>query len=499
MQRRLHLAPVRRRVAALGGGIVGAPQLDHLALGVLHGLPARDEVGVAQPHLLARRQSEELLGRVLHEVVALDPQLAREADLARARACVLRVVDGFQLLRLALRIVLDHHLERPQHGHAPQRAFVERLAHRELEHAGIDHAVGLGDADALDEIADRRRRHAAPTQARNRGHARIVPARDVPAPHQLRQHALGQHRVGHVQPRELVLARPRRHRQVLDEPVVERAVVLELQRADRVRDVLDRIRLAVRVVVARVDLPLRPRARVGGVQDAVEHGVAQVDVAARHIDPGAQHARAVRELARPHAPEQVEVLLHAAVAPGAVRAGLRQRAAARAHLLLALVVDVGLARLDQVLGPRVELLEVVGRVIEVLAPVEAEPAHVALDGVDVLLLLLGRIGVVEAQVAAAAELLRHPEVEADRLGVPDVQVAVRLGRKPRDHASVPPLREVGGDDVADEVLPRLSQPCLGYRHVLALSSCVTPPVQCVECDVGGPSKSRRSRQGGTRS
>jgi hypothetical protein len=65
----------------------------------------------------------------------------------------------------------------------------------------------------------------------------------------------------------------------------------------------------------------------------------------------------------------------------------------------------------------------------VLAPVEAQPLHVGLDRLDVLELLLGRVGVVEAQVAAPAELARAAEVEADRLGVADVQVAVRLGRE----------------------------------------------------------------------
>ena len=118
-----------------------------------------------------------------------------------------------------------------------------------------------------------------------------------------------------------------------------------------------------------------------------------------------------------------------------------------------LVVDIGLAGLDQLLGPLVELLEVVGGVKQVLAPVEAEPAHVALDRVDVLLLLLGRIGVVEAQVAAPAELLGDAEVQADRLGVADVQVAVRLGRKAGHHRRVPLGVEVGLDDVADEIAP----------------------------------------------
>jgi len=62
------------------------------------------------------------------------------------------------------------------------------------------------------------------------------------------------------------------------------------------------------------------------------------------------------------------------------------------------------------------------------APVEAQPPDVTLDGIDEFLLLLHRIGVVEAQVAAPAEFRCDPEVQADRLGVPDMQVAVRFGR-----------------------------------------------------------------------
>ncbi len=87
-------------------------------------------------------------------------------------------------------------------------------------------------------------------------------------------------------------------------------------------------------------------------------------------------------------------------------------------------------------------------------PVEAEPAHVALDGVDIFLLLLHRIGIVETQVAAAAELLRHPEIEADRLGVADMQIAVRLRRKAGHHRAVAFRIQIGLDDIADEIAPR---------------------------------------------
>src|SRR5262249_35776614 len=106
------------------------------------------------------------------------------------------MVDGLELLALSLGIVLDHDLERPQHRHATLGDAVEHLAYRELEHTDIDHAVGLGDADALDEIPDRLRRHAAPTQPRDGGHTRVIPGFDMAAAHELGEHTLRQHRVG---------------------------------------------------------------------------------------------------------------------------------------------------------------------------------------------------------------------------------------------------------------------------------------------------------------
>src|SRR5208282_2636456 len=100
--------------------------------------------------------------------------------------------------------------------------------------------------------------------------------------------------------------------------------------------------------------------------------------------------------------------------------------------------------------PLVQPLEVVGRVIKVLVPIEAEPAHVALDSVDIFLLFLGRVGVVEAQMTAAGKFLRYAEVETDRLGVADMQIAVRFGRKPRHYGLVPAGCQIGANDVADE-------------------------------------------------
>ena len=50
-------------------------------------------------------------------------------------------------------------------------------------------------------------------------------------------------------------------------------------------------------------------------------------------------------------------------------------------------------------------------------PFEPEPLDIALDGVDILLPFLGRVGVIEAQVALSVIILRYPEIETDRLGM----------------------------------------------------------------------------------
>ena len=70
-----------------------------------------------------------------------------------------------------------------------------------------------------------------------------------------------------------------------------------------------RVRRRMREVVHRIDAPRVAGAMVMRAADAVEHRVAHVDVRRRHVDLRAQHVRAVRELAGAHAREQVEVLL----------------------------------------------------------------------------------------------------------------------------------------------------------------------------------------------
>ena len=74
--------------------------------------------------------------------------------------------------------------------------------------------LALATPMRLDEVADRLGGTPRRRKPGKRRHARIVPAGDVAAAHQLGQHALRQHGVVEIEPREFVLVRLRRHRQM---------------------------------------------------------------------------------------------------------------------------------------------------------------------------------------------------------------------------------------------------------------------------------------------
>ena len=185
----------------------------------------------------------------------------------------------------------------------------------------VHELVALGNADLVAEHAQGLGGVAAAAHAAERGHAGIVPAAHQAFLHQFQELALGHERVGEVQAGELILMAGE-DAQRLDEPVVERTVDVELQGADGMRDMLDGVALAVRIVVHGVDAPFVPGAVMMGILDAVQDRVTEHHVGMRHVDLGAEGLLPFRIFAGFHLPEELEVLLHGTVPPGAGRTGL---------------------------------------------------------------------------------------------------------------------------------------------------------------------------------
>ena len=115
----------------------------------------------------------------------------------------------------------------------------------------------------------------------------------------------------------------------------------KLQRTERVRNVLDGVRLPVGEIVHRVNAPRIARAVVMGVPDPVDDRVAQLHVWRRHIDLSPQDFGPVGVFARPHPLEQVEVFVDAPVAEFTHAARLGGRAFLSGNFFRGRIVYVG--------------------------------------------------------------------------------------------------------------------------------------------------------------
>src|SRR5262249_43198196 len=83
-------------------GIVSTAEFDYLPGSlVLHHPGAGNVVRIPQTHLTARGEAEELPGRVLAKIVALNVEYTRERHLARAHADVFGIIHGLHVFHLA--------------------------------------------------------------------------------------------------------------------------------------------------------------------------------------------------------------------------------------------------------------------------------------------------------------------------------------------------------------------------------------------------------------
>ena len=184
--------------------------------------------------------------------------------------------------------------------------------------------------------------------------------------------------------------------------------------------------------------------------DAVYDRIAEMDVGRGHVDLGPEAPFAVGILAVAHRVEYLKVAFRGRIARRRRGSRTLRNAAIRLPLVLREVAAVGLAPPYELLRNREHRIEHVGGVVEarlarvsLARPLKAEPLDVALDVLGVFVGFLRGIRVVEPKMALAAKKLRHPEINADGLCVPDVYVAVRLRRKARhDLAAGPPLGDV---------------------------------------------------------
>ena len=227
----------------------------------------------------------------------------------------------------ALRIVFDNQLNRVDNGHRARGVFVQIFTDAGFQRSDFDSVVLLGHADAFAELADGFSGIAATAQTGNSRHTRVIPALNVLLGHQLIQLTLGHHGVFEVEAREFILARMHGDADVIQHPIVQAAVILELESTQRVGDPFQRIADAVGKVVHRVDAPLASGLVMVGKLNAVQHRIAHHDKRRGHVDFRAQAGFTFGKSTAAHFFKQRQVLFHAAIAVRAIFTRLFQRAA----------------------------------------------------------------------------------------------------------------------------------------------------------------------------
>jgi hypothetical protein len=103
--------------------------------------------------------------------------------------------------------------------------------------------------------------------------------------------------------------------------------------------------------------------------------------------------------------------------------------------------------------------------------VEAQPVDILLDVFHILGVFLGGIRVIEAEVALSAELLRGQEIHDEGLAVPDMHIAVGLGREAGMDLLIPAFRQILLNGIPDKIAAfifhdRLSHP-FGKSHMFS--------------------------------
>ena len=206
-------------------------QLGDVAVGVFYHVSALYEIGVTESYFSARREAEEFFGWFFHEIIAFDEKLFREWDFSRAGGGVFGVVYCIKFFRLIFGVVCDNNFKGVYNGHYARGGFVEVFAEAVFEQCDVDGAVEFVDTDDFAEVSNRGWRVTATSEAADGGHSRVVPAGDEVFGNEMEEFSFAHYGVSKVQACELNLLGVE-DAELLEEPVVERAVVFKFECTD---------------------------------------------------------------------------------------------------------------------------------------------------------------------------------------------------------------------------------------------------------------------------
>ena len=191
-------------------------------------------------------------------------------------------------------------------------------------------------------------------------------------------------------------------------PVIQRPVILKLQRTDGMSNMLNGILDGVGKVIHRINAPRITRIVMLHVGHAVNDRISHINIGRSHINLGAEHLFAVFIFSFLHLFKKTQVLLNRAVPVRTFLSGVVKVAPVLPDLLCRQVADKGLALFDQKHSALVHLLKIIRGKEKTIFKISAQPLYIRLDRLHKLHLFLGGIGIVKTEIKGAAVLLSQP-------------------------------------------------------------------------------------------
>ena len=314
--------------------------------------------GVLQPDDLPGRKPKELRMILLPHIALLHIVDPAQTDPGKLLAVLLLREKGLLALNpLVLPHVLEDELDRLDDAKRPLGDIVQVLAHAVLQELKADHHLiaPSGHTHRIAEIVDGFPGVPPPPHSINRQEPRIIPSVHVPFHHQHHQFPLRQHCPTDIQSGKLILVGAV-DPNVLEHPVIQIPSDFELQSAQRIINVLQRIADAMGEVIARVNAPFVARVRMRRVSDSVAHWVAHCWVRMRRVDLQFQTALRLGVQSHPHSLKLSKTFANWPVPK-------RRRTLQPSvflHFGLALLADIRFILFDQLNCKLIQLIKIIG-------------------------------------------------------------------------------------------------------------------------------------------
>ena len=214
---------------------------------------------------------------------------------------------------------------------------------------------------------------------------------------------------------------------------------------------LDGILNGMGKIIHGINAPRVARVMMGHMSHPVNNGITHIHIRRRHINTGPQNFLPVPVHPVFHIFEQFQILLHAPFRRRVFLSRLRQGSPVFPDLIRAQIGYISFSFFNQRNRRFIHLPEIIGCKEQTVFPVCAKPLNIRFNRLYKFRLFLCRIGIVKTHIELAAVLFCKTIIQKNTLGVPDMQISVRFGRKTGVNRIINALRQIFIDDLLDKI------------------------------------------------